>query len=62
MPEDSGAFERIYQLILRFAFIGLVFGILLVAYVTFRLLTRLESQAPAEMRLLLDLLKNRFFQ
>lgn len=64
MPEenDQRTFERLYQLVLRFSFLGLVTGIILVIYVTLRLLTRLESLAPAEMRLLLDLLKNRFFQ
>lgn len=62
MPEEQKNFERIYQWLLRFSFLGLVTATIAVIYTTLRLLTRLENLAPAEMRLLLDLLKNRFFQ
>ena len=60
MPEENQTIERIYQLMVRFSFLGLVLGIVLVIYITLKLFTRLENLAPAEMRLLLDLLKNRF--
>ncbi|HSP06930.1 MAG TPA: hypothetical protein VLR94_07115 [Acidobacteriota bacterium] len=62
MAEDNQNVERLYSLMVRFWFLGLIFGIIVVIFITLKMLTRLENLAPAEMRLLLDLLKNRFFQ
>ena len=53
---------KIYQLIVRFSMIG-AFAVFI--FLFFTLLTfvgRLEALAPAELRLLLEVVKNRFFR
>lgn len=62
MTGEKNHWERIYQLVLRFSVLGIVAGLALVIYLSLHLVRRLENLAPAEMRLLLGLLKNRFFQ
>jgi hypothetical protein len=62
MSNDQGNFDRFYSVLLRFSFLGIVCGALVVIYVFLNIVGRIETLAPAELRLLLDLLKNRFFQ
>jgi len=63
MPErDPQTFEKFYRWLLRFCFALLGLGLIFLLSVLVNMLGRLESMAPAEMRLLLEIIKNRFFR
>lgn len=60
--EDTSRFETIYRWVTRFSYVGMIFGIAFLTLGFFQIISHLESLAPAELRLLLQVLKNRFFQ
>jgi hypothetical protein len=63
MPEDSQSrFERVYRWVSRLSALGLIFGLAFLVAAFFKILGHLEDMAPAELRLLLAVFKNRFFQ
>lgn len=61
-PEDSSRFETIYRWVARFSYVGMIVGIAFLTFGFLQIISHLESLAPAELRLLLQVLKNRFFQ
>lgn len=60
--EDPSRFETIYRWVTRFSYVGMIFGIGFLTLGLFQIISHIESLAPAELRLLLQVLKNRFFQ
>jgi hypothetical protein len=63
MPEKQiGAFARYYRWLLRVCFALLSAGVLFLLLTLVSMLGRLENMAPAELQLLLEIVKNRFFR
>ena len=57
-----GSLVRFYHNLMRFSLIGLTSSILLLAFVLAHVVNRLENFMPAEVQLILQLMKNRFFR
>jgi hypothetical protein len=63
MPtENQNRFETIYRWVARFSYLGLIFGLAFLILGLFQIAGHLESIAPAELKLLLQVFRNRFFQ
>jgi hypothetical protein len=54
--------KKIYEVFVKFSFAGLLLGIGLLSSLLLGVVSRLESLAPAEFQLLLEILKNRFYR
>jgi hypothetical protein len=54
--------RKVYELFVKFSFAGLLLGVGLLSFLVLGVVSRLESLAPAEFHLLLELLKNRFYR
>lgn len=54
--------KKTYELFVKFSFAGVLLGIGLLSFFLVSVVSRLESLAPAEFQLLLEILKNRFYR
>jgi hypothetical protein len=54
--------EWIYKVFFRFSVAGLLLGIGFLSFALLAVVSRLESLAPAELQLLFEILKNRFYR
>ncbi len=62
MSESESRFNRIYRWVTTFSYLGLICGLAFIVVALLEVAGHLEDMAPAELRLLLQVLKNRFFQ
>jgi hypothetical protein len=62
MEKGSSPAAKFHRWLMRFCFALLGLGMLFLLMTLINMLGKLESLAPAEMRLLLEIIKNRFFR
>lgn len=62
MSESESRFNQIYRWLTTLSYLGLIFALAFIVVAILKIVGHLEELAPAELRLLLQVLKNRFFQ
>jgi hypothetical protein len=62
MPQEKHTGVKFSKFLSSFSVIGMLIGIAFLSIILFTLLNHIESLAPAEFRMILDVLKNRFIR
>ena len=62
MPEGTRNHTGFYRWLTRFSFLLLLTGFVFLILTLASLISRLQNLAPVELRLLLEIIKNRFFR
>lgn len=62
MPQEQRSIVKFSRILSSFSVIGMLLGIAFLSIIILSLASRIESLAPAEFRMILDVLKNRFIR
>ena len=62
MPQEERSILKFSRFVSSFSVIGMLLAIAFLSMIILGLASRIESLAPAEFRMILDVLKNRFIR